>query len=75
MSTVSIPIDFEEIFLKNGVSKGKLYFSPTFQSWVISGHPEINLIAISPPVKEGDIYNDMPVKKVSIENNEWKLSF
>lgn len=77
MSTVSIPIDTKKIFLDNGVRKGRIYFSPTFKSWVVEGHPDINLIAVSPPYKEGEIYpdNGLQVKKVKIENNQWKLSF
>lgn len=75
--SVYIPIDNQKIFLDNGVTKGNLYFSPTFKSWVVEGHPDINLIAVSPPFKEGEIYpnNGLPITNVNIKNNQWQLSF
>ena len=74
---ILIPIDNQKIFIDNGVTKGTIYFSPTFKSWVVEGHPDINLIAVSPPFKEGTIYpeNGKTISNINIKNGSWELSF
>lgn len=64
-------IDFKKIAAETGVRKGNIFHSPTFKSWVVSGHPDIDLICIEPPYKEGDLINGKVVKAVKIENNQW----
>lgn len=64
-------IDFKKIAAETGVRKGKIFNSLTWKSWVVSGHPEIDLICIEPPHKEGDLINGNVVKAVKIENNQW----
>lgn len=81
-----IPINFNKIFEEHGVRKGTISYSPTFKSWVIVGHPTIDMICIDPPYKEGDIYNSksiykahrfigMTVSRLYIRCNMWCLSF
>lgn len=64
-------IDFNKISAETGVRKGKIFKSPTLNSWVVRGHPNIDLICIEPPYKEGDLINRKVVKSVKIENNQW----
>lgn len=63
-------IDFKKIAAETGVRKGKIFQSPTWNSWVVS-HNDIDLICIEPPHKEGDLINGKVVKAVKIENNQW----
>ena len=64
-------IDFKKIADETGVRKGKIFRSLTWDSWVVSGHPDIDLICIDPPYKEGDLINGKVVKAVKIDNNQW----
>ena len=54
-----IPIDFKKISEETGVKKGKIHKNQML-GWVISGHPDIDLICIDPP--EGT---------VKIKDNHW----
>ena len=75
--SVLIPIDNQKIFIDNGVRKGRIYFSPTFKSWVVEGHPDVNLIAVSPPFKEGEKFpnNGKTISNINIKDGSWELSF
>jgi len=64
-------IDFNKIAAETGIRKGKIFKSKTWNSWVVSGHPDIDLICIEPPYKEGDLIDGKVVKAVKIENNQW----
>jgi len=64
-------IDFKKIAAETGVKKGKIFRSSTLNSWVVSGHHEINLICIDPPCREGDLLGENVVKAVKIEDNQW----
>jgi len=57
---MKIPIDFKKISEETGVRKGNIFYSPTWKSWVIKGHPDIDLICIEPPKNT-----------IRIENNYW----
>ena len=80
-----IPIDNKKIFIDNGVTKGTLYFSNTFESWVVEGHSDVNLIAVTPPFKKGEIFHSenknalrfkgMRISSLVIKHNHWCLSF
>ena len=81
-----LPINFQKLFDQHGVRKGTISYSPTFKSWVIIGHPSINMICIEPPYKKGDIYNSnsmykerrfmgITVSNVYIKYNMWCLTF
>ena len=69
--TIRKNIDYKKIATETGVRKGEIFHSATFKSWVVSGHPEIDLICIEPPHKEGDIIDGKAVESVKIENNQW----
>lgn len=64
-------VDFNKIAAETGVRKGKIFQSPTWNSWVVSGHPDIDLICVNPPHKEGDLIDGKVVNSVKIENNQW----
>lgn len=64
-------IDFKKIAAETGVSNGNIFKSPTWKSWVVCGHPDIDLICIEPPYKEGDLIDGKVVNAVKIENNQW----
>ena len=69
-----IPIDFQKISKDTGVTKGKIFRNPNF-GWVVSGHPEIDLIKIDPPFNIGDIIEGRKVGLVAIEDNCWIINF
>ena len=64
------PINFRQIAKETGVKKGKI-FQSTWCGWVVSGHPEIDLICINPPRQIGDPLNGRTIDNVRIEKNEW----
>lgn len=64
-------IDFKKIADETGVRKGKIFQSLTWDIWVVSGHPDIDLICIDPLYKKGDLINGKVVKDIKIENNQW----
>ena len=66
------PIDFQKIASETGVRKGKISYSATFQSWVVIGHPDINMICIEPPKQIGEKILDQEIKGIRIENNHWE---
>lgn len=70
-----IPIDFQAISKETGVRKGKIFYSNMARSFVVSGHPDIDMICIDPPYKKGDIVDGVPVKRVLIRKNNWCLTF
>lgn len=81
-----IPINFKEIARQYGVRKGSVYYSDTFKSWVIVGHPNIDMICIESPYKKGDVFkcnvldigrkfNGMTISNFVIKFNMWCLSF
>lgn len=85
-SELYIPIDFIGLTQKHEVKNGTICYSDTWQSWVIVGHPTIDMICIDAPYTAGDIYtteskgkqsrfNGMAVSSVSIKHNVWCLSF
>lgn len=48
----SEPIDFFAIAKESEVRRGKIFSSPTF-GWVVEGHPDVNLVLITPPKFQG----------------------
>jgi hypothetical protein len=80
-----IPIDFHAIAREHGVRKGNIGYSDLFKSWVLEGHPDIDLICIDAPYKDGDIgenlkgkasrFNGRYVNKVTIVSNMWNINF
>lgn len=72
MDILTEPIDFESLAAEHGVRKGKIAYSDTFNSWVIIGHPYIDMIMIEPPHPIGTEINGKIVREVKIENNHWK---
>lgn len=78
-------MDFRAIALPHGVRKGTIFYSDTFKSWVLQGHPEIDLIYIDAPYKIGDVgvhlkgkaarFNGCTVEHVGIDNNRWRITF
>ena len=81
-----MPINFKKLFDEHGVRKGTICHSATWQSWVIVGHPDIDMILIDAPYKAGDIYtteskgrqsrfNGMTVSSVCIKMNLWVFIF
>lgn len=71
MTQIKEKIDFKKIAAETGVRKGKIFHSPTWKSWVIEGHPDIDLICINPPHNIGDKLQNKTVESVKIENNHW----
>jgi len=63
MKTISIEIDIKKIFADTGISKGKIYYSDTW-GWVVSGHPDIDIVSIEPPLYKG-------IKPIKIIGNCW----
>ncbi len=81
-----IPIDHRKLVQEHEVQRGTISWSDTFDSWVIVGHPTIDMICIDAPYKEGDIYtteligkqfrfNGMKVSRVCIKQNRWCIIF
>lgn len=58
-------IDFKSISEKTGVKKGKIVYSSTFKSWVVIGHPDINMICIEPPLNVGDKIINTEIKRIN----------
>ena len=71
MRSVKEAINFKEISRQTGVTKGSVFYSATFKSWVVEGHPHINLICVHPPLDVGDIVNGEAIHKVTIKNDHW----
>lgn len=68
-------IDFKKIADETGIKKGRIFYSPTARSWVISGHHRIDLVCIEPPYKEGDLLEGKIVKSVKInKSNKWVIT-
>ena len=65
------PIDFKSISEETEVTKGKICYSSTFKSWVVIGHPEVDMICIEPPLNVGDKILETEIKRVTIEDNLW----
>ena len=80
-----IPIDFKSIAKEHGVRKGNIFYSPTWESWVLSGHIDIDLICIDAPFAKGQIaeglegkamrFNGKEIKNVIIRSNMWCAVF
>ena len=80
-----IPLNFKALSVEHGLRKGSLYYSDTFESWVIQGHPEIDLICIDAPIKKGQLvegligkasrFNGKEIKDVVIRSNMWCALF
>ena len=81
-----IPINYRKLIKEHEVQRGTICWSDTFDSWVIIGHPDINMICIDAPYKEGDTYtteskskqsrfNGMKVSRVFIRANMWCIVF
>lgn len=64
-------IDFKKIAAETEVRKGKIFYSETFKSWVVTGHPKIDMICIKPPKQIGEKIEGRKIKAVKIENNQW----
>ena len=70
MSNIKEPIDFEAIASETGVRKGRI-FQSTHSGWVVTGHPDIDLICIDTPRQIGDKINGKEITNIKIENNNW----
>ena len=80
-----IYINFNALAKEHGVRKGTIFYSLTWKSWVISGHPDIDLICIEPPFKKGQIvegfegkasrFNGKQIQEVIIRSNFWCFCF
>ena len=80
-----LPINFRALAEEHGVRKGSIYYSDTFKSWVIQGHPEIDLICIDAPFVKGQTveglsgkasrFNGKEIKNVVIRSNMWCAVF
>ena len=64
-------IDFKKIAAETDVRKGKIAYSETFKSWIVIGHPEIDMICIKPPKQIGEKIEGRNIEAVKIENNQW----
>ncbi len=64
-------IDFKKISTETNVRKGKIAYSDTFKSWVVIGHPEIDMICIEPPKEIGEKIEGKNVESIKIDNNQW----
>jgi hypothetical protein len=73
MRQITENIDFNKIAAETGVRKGRIFHSPTWGSWVIEGHPDINLICIEAPHKIGDKLKGKTVDSVKIVDNQWVI--
>ena len=71
MIQITEKIDFKKIAAETGVRKGRIFDSPTWNSWVVEGHPDIDLICIDPPHKIGDTLKGKRVEGVKIVDNHW----
>ena len=72
---LKLPINFKELAEKHGVRKGRIFFSPVLKSFVIEGHPDIDLICIEPPVAKGQVIDGNIVQDVIINENMWCAVF
>lgn len=80
-----LPIKFKELAAEHGVRKGTIFYSDTWKSWVIQGHPEIDLICIDAPiVKDQTVegltgkasrFNGKQIQNVIIRSNMWCAVF
>ena len=80
-----LPIDFKALAEEHGVRKGTIFYSNTFKSWVIEGHPDINLICIDAPIVKGQTvegligkasrFNGKQIQNVVIRSNMWCAVF
>lgn len=80
-----LPINFKALAAKHGVRKGTIFYSDTWESWVIQGHPEIDLICIDAPFVKGQIvegllgkvsrFNGKEIQNVVIRSNMWCAVF
>jgi len=66
-----LPIDFKGIAAETEVRKGNIFYSATFNAWVVSGHPVIDLICIDPPFDIGGEFDGRIIEKVTIVDNQW----
>ena len=71
MIQITEEIDFVRMAAETGVTRGRIFQSPTWKSWVLEGHPEIDLICIDPPHKIGDKLKGKTVEAVEIVDNQW----
>lgn len=80
-----LPINFKALAAEHGVRKGTIFYSDTWKSWVIQGHPEIDLICIDAPIVKGQIveglvgkasrFNGKEIQNVVIRSNMWCAVF
>ena len=80
-----LPINFKELAAEHGVRKGTIFYSPTWESWVIEGHSDIDLICINAPIVKGQTveglkgkasrFNGKEIKNVVIRGNMWCAVF
>jgi hypothetical protein len=66
-----IKIDFVKLLNGTGIVKGKLFYSTTFKSWVVSGSKKIDLICVNPPYKIGENINGKKIITIKVKNNHW----
>lgn len=71
---MKVKMDFKKISEETGVRKGQIFYSPTFKSFVVSGHPDIDLICIEPPTEILDNLNGKKISDVFIKDNHWTLT-
>ena len=80
-----IPINFVALAAEHGVRKGTIFYSATWKSWVIQGHPKIDLICIDAPIVKGQTvegltgeasrFNGKQIQNVVIRSNMWCAVF
>jgi len=70
MIQITQKIDFKAIAAETGVTKGKIVCS-SHSGWVVIGHPDIDMICIDAPYKEGDKLQGKTVEAVKIVDNQW----
>ena len=80
-----LPINFKALAAEHGVRKGTIFYSDTWKSWVIQGHPEIDLICIDAPIVKGQTveglkgkasrFNGKQIQNVIIRSNMWCAVF
>ena len=80
-----LPINFKALAAEHGVRKGTIFYSDTWKSWVIQGHPDIDLICIDAPIIKGQMvegltgkvshFNGKKIQNVVIRSNMWCAVF
>ena len=71
MST-TLPINFNDIALQSGYSKGRLFYSDTWKSWAVDGG-DLPLALVSVPYNVGDMLEGKEITSVKVVDNQWEL--